>query len=128
MKKDPLNHLLLEEFPYLEKHYQEVKGGIFDLDTPSHAFYEEIFLPYLLLMYKEENRMEVEHCCQFIEDLLCSDEEEKNSLAINGILCPLYDRKEVDMSLLPLKEKTKEYYLDWLKEGENIWTKSEPSR
>lgn len=114
MKHDPLNHFLLDEFPYLKEHYAFVKGGVFDLDTPSPAFYEEIFLPYLLDTFEKKDSEEVLHCCRFIEMLMSDEEEQRNDIAMNAILLPLYENHPKVLSMLPLGEKSREYVENWL--------------
>ena len=115
MKHDPLNHRLLNEFPYLAKNYQKLHDGIFDLDTPSRNFYEEIFIPYILGVKERDDTDELNHCCIFIEELLNDQDENSNNLAIMGILCPLYEKIGDEMSHLPLEDKAMEYYKNWLK-------------
>ncbi len=114
MKHDPLNHFLLDEFPYLKEHYAFVKDGVFDLDTPSSVFYEEIFLPYLLSVYEKKDEKEVHHCCLFIEGLLTDEEETRNDIAMNAVLLPLYEEHPKIISKLPLGEKSREYVENWL--------------
>ena len=115
-KKDPLNHLLLEEFPSISEHYTTYKDGVFDLDTPASSFYEELFVPYVIKCYQEKNEKELIHCCDFIERMMTEEEELNNDIAMNHILCPLYESKKIDFSLLPLGRVSKEYVREWLEE------------
>lgn len=118
MKHDPYNHLLLNEFPYLKATYQKVKDGVFDLDTPAYSFYEEIFVPYIVACIRKNDARETEHCFSFIEDLLESEEEMLNDLAMKSILCILYEEYDFDFSVLPLGRLSKDYYENWLKTKE----------
>ncbi len=119
MKHDPLNHKLIDEFPYLKENYKSMKDGVFDLDTPSTFFYKEIFIPYLLYIHESGNDREVLHCCQFIESMMTDEDEECNNLAMLGILCPLYESLGEKMKDLPLGENSEKYYRFWLMEKDN---------
>ena len=114
MKKDPLNNLLLDTFPSLRESYVTYKGGTFDLDTPAHAFYEELFVPYIASLIKEKNENEIQKAFSFIEELMISDDEQQTDIAMKAILTPLYEKYHFDLALLPLKEKSLDYYLTWL--------------
>jgi hypothetical protein len=116
MKHDPLNHQLLEEFPYLKENYLKIKEGVFDLDTPSVNFYQEIFLPYFLQVIQSKDEKEIVHCCTFIENLLCDEDEKSNILAMNGILCPLYESRKINFDSIPFGTRAKSYYENWLME------------
>ncbi|MCR4698024.1 MAG: hypothetical protein K5762_01525 [Bacilli bacterium] len=116
MKHDPLNHRLLEEFPVLSHSYTEVKEGAFDLDTPAYSFYEEIFVPYILSCLEKNDSQELQHCFDFIEEMMIDEEEMVSRLAMQAILCPLYE-KNIDFSLLPLGKESKDYYQTWLKDS-----------
>lgn len=114
MKHDPLNHKLLDEFPSIQNIYQNIKGGTFDLDTPSRYFYQEVFLPYIYDKIHVGDQKEVEHCFRFIEEMMSDEDERLNDLAMNGILCPMFEKLNSTMESLPLGIKSKEYYLNWL--------------
>ena len=114
MKKNPLNHLLLETFPPLESRYQTYKGGTFDLDTPAVSFYEEIFVSYLIERVEVNDLAEVNKCFDFIEMLMSEEDEMYNDVAIKGILIPLYESENIDLEKCPLGTKSFEYYKTWL--------------
>ena len=112
MKKDPLNNVLLKEFPYLEEHYLQVKDGTFDLDTPAYSFYEEIFVPYIIGKIEEKNDVEIRHCFSFIEDMMNGEEMEQDVM-MQSVLCPLYEQG-IELKKLPLGRRSLQYVKDWL--------------
>lgn len=112
MKKDPLNNILLKEFPYLEKNYLKVKDGTFDLDTPAYSFYEEIFVPYLERKIEEKDEKEIRHCFDFIEKMM-EDEEMYQDVMMQSVLTPLYEHG-VELKKLPLGRRSMQYVNDWL--------------
>ena len=114
MKKDIKNNLLLDEFPILQDYYLEIKGGVFDLDTPAYNFYKEVFTSYLISCIKADKKDEIKHCFSFVERLLESDDELDNDLAMKAILTPLYEDYQIDLSKYELGEKSLAYYKTWL--------------
>ena len=115
MKHDPLNTKLITEFPKLGETYQSVKGGAFDLDTPSSAFYQEIFLPYVIESIKNKDEKEIRHCLDFIEDMMTSDNELENNVAMAFILVPLFEeRHNLDWDKLPFGKESKAYLEMWV--------------
>lgn len=112
MKHDPLNKLLLEKFPKLNDNF---KDSIYDLDTPSYNFYQELFVPYIKEQISNNDTIELNRCFEFVEDMLKSNNEQLQEIAQNNILLILYEDEDVDFSLLPLKELSYQYYLEWLK-------------
>lgn len=112
MKHDPLNKLLLEKFPKLKDYF---KDSIYDLDTPSYNFYQELFVPYIKEQINKNDTTELNRCLEFVEEMLKDSNEQLQEIAQNNILLILYEEKDVDFSLLPLKEISYQYYLDWLK-------------
>lgn len=114
MKKDIYNNLLLKRFPTLVE-TEEYKSNVFDLDTPAHSFYERIFVPYIINKIKNDDEKEIDRCFSFIEELITCDEEMANELAMNSILMPLQENKEINLSQLPLRENSLKYYKLWLK-------------
>ncbi len=113
MKHDPINHSLLEEFPYLKENYEKVKDGVFDLDTPSTSFYEEIFVPYIIKNINENNKEEVNHCFDFVEKMMNDEDETVQDVAIQSVLCVLGEKK-IDLKKLPLGKRSLEYVKDWV--------------
>lgn len=114
MKKDKFNHLLLERFPLI-KNLDEYKQNVFDLDTPAHSFYEQVFVPYIIIAIKNNDVESINKCLGFTEELIKSDDDMANELAMNSILMPLYENKNIDLGSLPLQEVSKKYYKLWLK-------------
>lgn len=112
MKHDPLNKLLLEKFPELN---EQLKHNIYDLDTPSYNFYQELFVPYIKGQILNNNETELNRCFTFIEDMLRDSNEQMQEIAQNYILLILYEDKDVNFSHLPLKELSYQFYLEWLK-------------
>lgn len=113
-KKDPYNHRLLDEFPKLKETYDKIKGGVFDLDTPSYSFYEEIFVPYFVECIKKKEKEEIEHCCKFIDGMMRDEDEKLNDIAMKSVLFPLYEKFKIDLKTLPLGKEAQEYDKNWL--------------
>lgn len=113
MKKDPLNHRLIESFPILEEIYPTVKDGCFDMDTPSNAFFEEVFVPYILSMIEKKNEKEICHCFSFIEEMMNDEDEHTEDIAMSSVLVPLSEKIE-DILSLPLGKKSLSYYKEWI--------------
>lgn len=113
MKKDQLNNRLIENFPQLEKLYPLIKDGCFDMDTPSNAFFEEVFVPYILAMIEKKDEKEICHCFTFIEELMNDEDEHNEDIAMSSILVPLSEKVENLLSY-PLGEKSRRYCLDWI--------------
>ncbi len=115
MKHNPLNHLLIQEFPYLKEHFPEYGNGAFDMDVPASSLYEGLFVPYLEMIVRKDDKDELMHCLCFLEELINGNEEE-SILAVSAVLTPLYEHKQVDFETLPLGEKCLAYYQNWLKD------------
>lgn len=107
--------MLLDEFPFLKDNYDKIKGGVFDLDTPSYSFYAEIFVPYMEEVYRKDDALELNHCLTFIENMMKNEDEKVSDIAIKAILIPLYENKKVNMDELSLGKLSKSYYEKWLK-------------
>lgn len=114
MKHDPLNNRLLKEFPYLEKTYASVKDGAFDLDTPAYSFYEEIFVPYILMKIEKNDKEEIRHCFAFIEEMMEDEDEIGQDVMMQSVLCPLYEKKGSQLKSLPLGRLSLAYVKEWL--------------
>lgn len=113
MKHDPLNHRLLDEFPYISKNYEKVKDGVFDLDTPAFSFYEEIFVPYIIEQINKKDEKEIKHCFDFVEAMMNDEEEIVQDVAMQSILCILGEKK-IELKKLPLGRRSLEYVSNWV--------------
>ncbi len=113
-KKDPYNRRLLDEFPFLKDNYDKIKGGVFDLDTPSYSFYEEIFVPYFVECINKKKDDEVRHCCQFVDAMLKDEDEKLNDIAMKSVLFTLHEEYNIDIQSLPFGKEAKEYDKNWL--------------
>ena len=111
MKSRELNILLIKNIPGLKPLYEaEVVWQEGD-DTGSHVVFEDVLIPYIINSAKKKDTGELKKCFEFIEKLLCNNDEYVNEVVEFSVLEDLAYQESVSFDFEAyMKKKTIEVF------------------
>ena len=97
-----LNTMLLEAFPELKERFEDETSWDNGIETGSYIVYEDIFMPYVVQAFVDNDQESINRVMQFVEELSSSDDVDvKNLIGISIIdNVRMYDIEERFASLM----------------------------
>ena len=81
-----LNTMLLEAFPELKERFEDQASWDDWIETGSYIVYEDIFMPYVVQAFVDNDQESINWVMQFVEKLASSDDVDvKNLIGISII-------------------------------------------
>ena len=93
-----LNTMLLEAFPELKERFENETSWDDGIETGSYIVYEDIFMPYVVQAFVDNDQESINRVMQFVERLASSDDVDVKNLI--GISIIDYDIEERFASIM----------------------------
>ena len=93
-----LNTMLLEAFPELKERFENETSWDDGIETGSYVVYEDIFMPYVVQAFVDNDQESINRVMQFVERLASSDDVDVKNLIDISIID--YDIEERFASIM----------------------------